>query len=107
IHAANYTGHAPRMAAMDDPGLVIDAIVRSCLEPQEEVPVGLKARASNASHRLFPELTERISAKIADREVAKASPMTRTAGALHAPMKEGARINGGIRDRMAQEDADR
>lgn len=54
IHAGNYTGHAPRMASMDDPRMVIDAIVRACLEPQEEMPIGIKAQASNASHRLFP-----------------------------------------------------
>ncbi len=37
-HAANHTGGTPRMASMDDPELVIDAIVRACLNPQEERP---------------------------------------------------------------------
>jgi len=104
-HAANYTGHAPRMAAMDDPRVVIDAIIRACMEPREEMPVGPKARASSASHHLFPDLTERLSARIADREVAKAAPVPHTAGAIHAPMKAGAGIDGGIRARMAREDA--
>ena len=107
IHAANYTGHAPRMAAMDDPGTVIDAIVRACVEPEEEMPVGAKARASNASHHLFPELTQRISARIVDREIGKAAPLRPTSGAIHEPTTEGAGINGGIRERMAREDAAR
>jgi len=107
IHAANYTGHTPRMAAMDDPALVIDAIVRACVEPEEEIPVGAKARVSNASHQWFPELTERLSARLAEREIAKAAPLPHTSGAIHAPMSEGAGINGGIRDRMAREDAQR
>lgn len=107
IHAANYTGRAPRMAAMDEPAMVIDAIVRACVEPEEEIPVGAKARVSNASHQWFPELTERLSAQLADREIAKADPLPHTSGAIHAPMKEGAGINGGIRDRMAREDAQR
>lgn len=29
VHAANYTGHKPRMAMMDDPQLVVDAIVEA------------------------------------------------------------------------------
>ncbi|MGE4339045.1 MAG: SDR family NAD(P)-dependent oxidoreductase [Pigmentiphaga sp.] len=106
-HAANYTGHAPRMAAMDDPEIVIEAIARACLEPREEQPVGPKARASNLSHRWFPDLTERLTARIADREVAKAMPVPHTTGALHEPMVEGAAVDGGIRARMAQEDAER
>jgi len=106
-HAANYTGHAPRMAATDDPDIVIEAIAQACLEPREEQPVGPKARASNLSHRWFPDLTERLTARIADREVAKAMPVPHTAGALHEPMVEGAVVDGGIRARMAQEDAER
>ena len=106
-HAANYTGHAPRMAAMDDPEIVIDAIVRACVDPKEEQPVGPKAHASNFSHHLFPDLTERLSAKIADREVAKATPVPHTTGAIHAPMEEGATVEGGIRARMAREDDER
>src|SRR5690554_882693 len=52
-HAANYTGHAPRMAAMEDPEPVVEAIVAACTDPQEEQPVGLKARATDVSQRLF------------------------------------------------------
>src|SRR5690606_35725621 len=61
-HAANYTGRQPRMVAMDDPGIVVDAIVAACLNPKEEQPVGWKAKGSNISHQLFPDLTERLSA---------------------------------------------
>ena len=106
-HAANYTGHAPRMAAMDDPEIVIDAIVRACLDPKEEQPVGSKAHASYASHHVFPDLTERLTATIQDREVAKAFPAPPTTGAIHEPMSEGATVSGGIRDRMKEEDAAR
>src|SRR5690606_35427875 len=74
-HAANYTGHQPRMAAMDDPQIVIIAIIRACIHPKEEIPVGPRARASDLSHHLFPDLTERLSAKVAKREAEKAWPM--------------------------------
>lgn len=71
-HAANYTGHAPRMAAMDDPQIVIDAIIAACTDPKQQ-PVGPKAHAPNISHHLFPQLPERLSGKIVDREIDKAA----------------------------------
>lgn len=104
-HAANYSGHAPRMAAMDDPQLVVDAIVEACTDPKEEQPVGWKGKVSNASHHLFPDLTERLSADTAFRESRKAQPTANSSGSLHRPMAEGAGIDGGIRARMAAEDA--
>ncbi|GGO67381.1 oxidoreductase [Microbacterium nanhaiense] len=104
-HAANYTGHAPRMAKMDDPSIVVDAIVAACMNPREEQPVGPKARAANLSHNLFPDLTERLSAKIADTEAEKGRPAPHTTGSLYEPMPEGVGVEGGIRERMQREDA--
>ena len=93
------------MAAMDDPKIVIEAIVRACVYPGEESPVGPKAHASNISHHIFPDLTEHLSANIADREIKKAWPRETTTGSLYEPMPEGTTIGGGIRARMKQEDA--
>lgn len=106
-HAANYTGHQPRMAAMDDPQIVVDAIVEACLDPKEEQPVGWKAKGSNVSHRLFPDLTERLSANIAESESEKAAPAPITTGSIHEPMDDGLTIEGGLRERMRQEDAEK
>lgn len=103
-HAANYTGHAPRMAGMDDPELVVKAIVDACTDPQEEMPVGPKARLSDLSHHLMPDLTERLSAKLAKRESEKAASAPHTTGAVFEPMDEGRTIGGGIRERMEKED---
>lgn len=103
-HAANYTGHAPRMAMMDDPQIVIDAIVKACLDPEEEQPVGWKAKGSDIMHHLFPDLTERMSANVAKAEAKKAMPAPNTTGALHQPMADGLTIDGRIRERMRQED---
>jgi len=106
-HAANYTGHTPRMAAMDDPSIVVDAIVAACTDPKEEQPVGPKARASDISHHLFAELTERLSAKIADSEVEKGARLPHTAGSIYEPVPTGTAVDGGVRDRMKQEDGAR
>lgn len=103
-HAANYTGHAPRMAAMDDPEIVIEAIVAACTDPKEEQPVGLTARASDLSHHLFPDLTETLSANIANAEVKKAMSAPHSTGAIYEPMVEGVSVYGGIRERMKAED---
>lgn len=104
-HAANYTGHAPRMTAMDDPSLVVEAIVSACTNPKEEMPVGPKAHLSNISHRLFPDLTERLSAAMAKRESLKGSPIEPHKGTLFSPMPEGRGVEGGIRERMKDEDS--
>ncbi|MDT3666506.1 SDR family NAD(P)-dependent oxidoreductase [Cronobacter dublinensis] len=103
-HAANYTGHAPRMAAMDSPEKVIDAMVKACFKPEEEIPVGWKARSSNLSHHLFPDMTEKLSAKVINRSVEKAQPLAATTGAIYTPMADTTTIDGGIRARMKQED---
>lgn len=103
-HAANYTGQAPRMAAMDDPSKVIEALVNACIHPEEEIPVGWKAHAAKISHNLFPDLTERMSANITGREIEKASAVAPNSGAIHQPMQNTTTVDGGIRARMKQED---
>ena len=104
-HAANYTGHQPRMAMMDDPQKVVDAIVDACLDPKEQQTVGWKAKGSEISHGLAADLTERMSADIAKRESDKAAPAAHTTGAIHAPTDDGMVMNGGLRKRMEAEDA--
>lgn len=103
-HAANYTGHAPRMAAMDDPQLVVDAIVEACTNPKEEQPVGWKAQSSNASHRVFANISEYMTAKVADKSVKKAMRSEPTCGAIYEPMAATVSVDGGIRERMKRED---
>jgi short-subunit dehydrogenase len=104
-HAANYSGHTARMAAMDDPQIVVDAIVAACTDPKEEQPVGAKARTANLSHRLFPDLTERLSAKTADGESKKGDELPATDGSIFEPVAAGTTVDGGIRARMKEEDA--
>ncbi|KQX06904.1 MULTISPECIES: SDR family NAD(P)-dependent oxidoreductase [unclassified Leifsonia] len=104
-HAANYSGRTPRMAALDDPEIVVEAIVAACTDPQEEQRVGWKAQASTRSHALFPDTTERLSANLVDRESKKGSAVPPTTGAIYEPMAGTARVDGGARDRMRAEDA--
>ena len=103
-HAANYTGHAPRMAVMDDPQLVVDAILRACVDPKDQHPVGPKASFSVLSHSMFPKLTERLTGKLVDAEVEKGAPVPSTTGAIYEPMAGTTTIEGGVRERMRRED---
>jgi short-subunit dehydrogenase len=83
-HTANYSGHVPTMVAMDDPQKVVDAIVWVTVNPVEELPVGWKSVGGYASHRMLPDLTERLSADIAHRaQMQDAPPAASTAGTLH------------------------
>ena len=103
-HTANYSGHADRMAMMDGPAQVVEALVRASLHPREEFPVGWKAQMASSAHRVLPDLTERIAANIHRAELAKGSPTPPTAGSVHHPIPEGRGVEGGVRARMRIED---
>jgi len=105
-HAANYSGGAPRMILMDDAQKPVDVIVRTALYPREEVSVGWKARAAYFGHRVLPDLTERASGFASDKlQLDVAPPAPATSGNLHRPMQAGTTVDGGMRRRMAEEDA--
>lgn len=107
-HAANYSGRNPRMAAMDDPWDVAEAIVWVSVHPREELPVGWKAQGSSSFHTIFHDLTERITGDIAHREqMEKALPAPATTGTPYQPMEEGRGVEGGVRKRMKAEDRQR
>jgi short-subunit dehydrogenase len=107
-HAGNYSGGTPRMALMDDPGIVVNAILRASLYPREEAPVGWKAVGANWAHHLAPDLTERMAADVVQHyQIDTAPPTPNTAGSLYEPMQEGRGVDGGARARMSAEDAAR
>lgn len=103
-HAANYSGGTPRMAAMDPPSKVVNAVVRGSVRPRKEIGVGWKAKGAKFSHWLFPGLTERISANISHRyQIRMAPPADTTSGSVFKPMKEGTGVDDGVRERMKRE----
>jgi short-subunit dehydrogenase len=105
-HAANYSGGTLRMAVMDDAQKVVDAIVWVSVHLREEFPVGWKAEGSTISHHVAPNLTERLSADVSHRmQVDTTPPAPPTAGTLFQPMQSGRTVDGGVRQRMEQEDA--
>jgi short-subunit dehydrogenase len=103
-HAINYCGGTPRMAAMDGPQKVVNAVIRSSLRPRQEVPVGFKARATWFFHHLFPHFTERLSANIVHKyQIKDAPPAPPTTGSAYAPMQSGRGVDDGVRQRMEEE----
>ncbi|UYZ57841.1 SDR family NAD(P)-dependent oxidoreductase [Hymenobacter latericus] len=107
-HAANYSGGTPRMAAMDPPSKVVNAMVRSSVRPRQELPVGWKARGAVTSHRILPHFTERLSANIAHRyQIKTAPPAPANAGSLHQPEADGRGVADGVKARIKAENKQR
>lgn len=104
-HAANYSGRTPRMVLIDDPEIVVNALVWTSLHPKEELPVGWKAQGAVTAHRLFPDLVERVSANVQRSELAEGLPAPASSGALHQPMRGTGKVEGGVRERIKREDA--
>jgi short-subunit dehydrogenase len=110
VHAANYTGKAPCMAAMDDAEKVVDATIWVSLYPQPELPVGWKAQMAWFSHHIMPHFTERLAADIAHRyQIATGAPAPTTEGSLFTPVEAGRGVRGGACEQLttgtAAEDA--
>lgn len=104
-HAANYSGGLVRMAPMEDPQKVVEAIVWVSLHPREELPVGWMANFAYIAHRFFPDFIEREAADNAHKwQFETAPPAPPTSGSLHEPMEAGKSVEGGIRKRMERED---
>lgn len=107
-HAANYSGGTPRMAAMDEPRKVVNAVIYSSLHPKKERAVATKAKLTRFSHHLFPHTTERLSANIMHRyQIKTAPPAPPTKGSVYEPMQSGRGVDDGVRQRMKQEKKDR
>jgi short-subunit dehydrogenase len=103
-HSANYSGGTPRMAAMDPPSKVVNAMVRSSVRPRQELPVGWKARGAVISKRILPHFTERVSANIAHHyQMETAPPAPATPGSLYQPQPTGRGVDDGVRPRMKAE----
>lgn len=108
VHAANYSGRTPQLIAPDGPHGVVDAIVRVSLYPKEELAVGWKAKGAYLSHRLLPDLTERIAANIQHRvQIEQAPHAPPTSGSLYTPVPAGRTVEGTVRERMEREEAQR
>jgi short-subunit dehydrogenase len=103
-HAANYSGGTPRMAAMDPPSKVVNAVIRTSLRPRKELPVGWKARGSWISHHIFPHFTERLSANVSHHyQIKTAPPAPATSGSAYQPLPGGRGVDDQVRQRMKEE----
>lgn len=102
-HTANYTGHLAEMKPMDDPEIVIDAIIDLIQNPKQRVHVGMKTKGTALSNKMAPGMTENLNAKQVSKVIQDAPPAGPTSGSLHEPMMSGTEVDGGIRARMKAE----
>lgn len=102
-HAANYTGHALQPYPITDPQEVIEAIVQTIEQPQDEVTVGLPAQAASLAQQFMPWLTEAVNGEMTHLMQMEQAPLApETAGNLHAPVVTGRGVNGSVRSSMSQ-----
>ena len=104
VHAANYSGHAPRLPMLDDPQVTVDVIVKACTDPREEMPAGLKAKGAVWSQKILPDLTTKLSGEIFKHETEKGSPRPKHNGTVFETSPIGDEIQGNVRERMDLED---
>lgn len=100
-HAANYTGVEPKMAMMDEPEKIVNAVLRKSLRPKKIVPVGWKARISSFSANVFPRFSERLGGNMVQKYMIETGPETpNTEGSIYRPIPEGRGVDDGADERM-------
>ncbi len=98
-HAANYTRRAVQaMPPVYPAQSVADAIVGLVAHPRRQVFVGNSARMAVAQHTVAPNLTQRMLARMVDRQHLQDRPAPPTPGNVLAPMPEGTGVSGGWRN---------
>ncbi len=108
LHAANYTGHEARAPTLDDPDLIVQAVMEAALHPRPRMAVGWKVKGALVAHRLAPGFTEHAAAASYQR-VIRAAPagVPATSGSLNAPMAAGANVDADLKRRWRDEDKTR
>ena len=102
-HAANYSGVEPKMALMDEPDKVVNAVLRKSLRPKKIVPVGWKAKGSSFMANVFPRFNEWFTANVSHKYQMEIGPeASPTQGSIYQPMPEGRGVDDGVDERMKQ-----
>jgi len=102
-HAANYTGVEPKMAMMDEPQKIVNAVLRKSLRPKKIVAVGWKAQVSSFSANVLPRFSERLGGNMAQKYMIETGPETPdTKGSLYGPVPEGRGVDDGADERMKE-----
>lgn len=100
-HAANYTGMEPKMAMMDEPYKIVNAVLRKSLRPKKIVAVGWKAKVSSFSANIFPRFSERLGGNMVQKYMIETGPETPdTEGSIYKPIPEGRGVDDDADERM-------
>jgi NAD(P)-dependent dehydrogenase (short-subunit alcohol dehydrogenase family) len=97
-HGSNYTGRSPAaMPPVYPAEEVADAIVQMTHSPRREIFVGSAGRMLALQHSLAPSLTQRLMARMVERNHLRDTPAPPTAGNVLEPMAEWTGVSGGWR----------
>jgi len=102
-HAANYSGVEPKMAMMDNPQKIVNAVLRKSLRPSKIVAVGWKAKGSSLMANVLPRFSERSAGNLSQKYQMEVGPEAAdTKGNLYEPVQEGRGVDDGAAHRMKQ-----
>lgn len=103
-HAANHTGHAPRMGLMDRTEKAVNAVMHAGIgRRNRDLAVGWKTHTAYTIHRVFPGWSHRLASNIVYRHQMKlAPPAADTSGNLFSPSQRNA-VETDIKERMKAE----
>jgi len=104
-HAANHTGHAPRMGMMDRTPKAVHTVMRAATgRSNRDIAVGWKTRTAYAIHWIAPGFSNRLASDIIYRHQIKMSPQQAdTDGNLFKPSAAPLHVETDIRKRMKDE----
>lgn len=99
-HAGNYSGHEIALWPVDDPADVIADIIGLIDYPQETLDIGFKVKGTTVSHKLMPDLVEKLNGKFLLKMLERAPFTEKTSGSLFEPRTEGTEVEGNIRQQF-------
>lgn len=91
---------------MDDPKIVVDAIIDLIGNPKKTVHIGMKTKGTAVADKIAPDMTKKLNARQVLKVIKDAPLAGPTSGSLHEPVMSGTEVEGGIRERMRAEERD-
>ena len=105
-HAGNYSGRAIEIGPADDPEEVIGQILSLIDKPQESLEIGFKVKGTAVSHKLMPDLVEKLNGQFLMKMLESSPPAPHTSGSLFEPRMEGTGVSGELRERFRNKGSD-
>lgn len=102
VHSGNYSGHELRFGPVDNPEMVIQAVVGLIDKPEESIDIGFKVKGTLFSYKLAPGTVEKMTGASLMAMLKSAPPADSTSGSLHISGPEGREVSGDLRQKLKE-----